>query len=103
VRFFGRGWIGRIDLLDARTSGRTPDELKAEIDRRRNESGGDETWVLGSGDGPGGRQTVVLADASLKRIDHPFADHHVEIGVVLQGPGGPRDDAEAAALRELGL
>ncbi len=88
-------WIGEIDLLDAPTGGRTPDELRAEIERRRSEAGGNETWVLGTIEGPDGRETVVLADASLKRIDHPFADHHVEIGVVLEGAP---DQAEAALL-----
>ena len=62
------------------------------------EPAGDESWVLGTIQGSAGRETIVLADAALKRIDHPFADHHVEIGVVLEGPGGLPDDAEAAAL-----
>lgn len=91
-------WIGRIDLLTLPAGGRTPDELRAEVDRRRTEPAGDESWVLGTLQGSGGRETIVLADAALKRIDHPFADHHVEIGVVLEGPGGLPDDAEAAAL-----
>jgi hypothetical protein len=39
----------------------------------------------------------VLADAGLKRIDHPFADQHVVITVVLEGGGMP-DDALAAEL-----
>ena len=90
-------WVGQIDLLEAPTGGRTPDELRAEILRRRDEPGGDETWVLATLGDPG-RATIVLADAALKRIDHPWADHHVEIGVVLEGPGGLPDDAEAAVL-----
>lgn len=91
-------WVGSIDLLDAPIGGRTPDELRAEIDRHRHEPSTDETWVLGTIDEPDGQRTIVLADASLKRIDHPFADHHVEIGVVLDGPTGLPDDAEAAVL-----
>jgi hypothetical protein len=90
-------WVGQIDLLEAPTGGRTPDELRAEILRRRDEPGGDETWVLATRGDPG-RETIVLANAALKRIDHPWADHHAEIGVVLDGPGGLPDDAEAAAL-----
>jgi hypothetical protein len=84
-------WVGQVDLLDLPTGGRTPDELRAEIERRRGEGGGRETWILGTIDGKDGRRTVVLADAALKRIDHPFADHHVEIGVVLEGTGGLPD------------
>jgi hypothetical protein len=76
-------WIGEITLLDAPTGGRTPAELTAEIERRRDEVGGTETWVLGELTQPDGRVVVVVADAALKRIDHPFADHHVEIAAPL--------------------
>ena len=89
-------WIGSIDLLDAPTGGRTPDELKAEIERHRAEPATEERWILGEFDGPGGR-AIVLADAGLKRIDHPFADQHVAITVVLEDGGLP-DDALAAEL-----
>lgn len=89
-------WIGSIDLLEAPTGGRTPAELMAEIDRHRAEPATDESWILGELDGPGGH-AIVMADAALKRIDHPFADQHVEITVVLEDGGLP-DDALAAAL-----
>jgi hypothetical protein len=91
-------WIGAIDLLDAAADGRTPDELRDEVHRHWNEPAGDEPWVLGTVGLPDGAEAIVLANAALKRIDHPFADHHVEIGVVLEGPRGLPDDAEAAAL-----
>ncbi len=87
-------WIGSVDVLEAPTGGRTPEELRAEVDRHRSDAVGDETWVLGrldDADGP----TFVTANAALKRIDHPFADKHVRIGVVLEGLP---EDAEAAAL-----
>jgi len=90
-------WIGEVTLLDAPTGGRTPDELGAEIERRRNEPVGDETWVLGELTRPNGEVEVVLADSALKRIDHPFADHHVEIVVLLADDRLP-DDATAAVL-----
>ncbi|MCI0583030.1 MAG: DUF695 domain-containing protein [Chloroflexi bacterium] len=90
-------WIGSIDVLDARTGGRTPAELKAEVERRRMAVRGDETWVMNRIEHADGRLTMIIADASLKRIDHPYADHHVGIGVVLEAGGMP-DDALAAAL-----
>lgn len=89
-------WIGSIDLLEAPTGGRTPHELRAEIERHRSEPATEERWILGQFDGPDGR-TLVLADAALKRIDHPFADQHVAIIVVLEDGGLP-DDALAAEL-----
>jgi hypothetical protein len=90
-------WIGQIDVLDAPTGGRTPDELRAEIERHKAEPAGDESWILGELEGSDG-PTIVLANAALKRIDHPFADQHVSIGVVLEGERGLPDDAEAAKL-----
>lgn len=90
-------WVGEIDLLEAPTGDRTPAELKAEVERHKAEPAGDETWVLRERTGPSGRVEIVLANAALKRIDHPFADHHVEIAVVLAADRLP-DDAEAAAL-----
>ena len=93
-------WVGAIDLLEAPTGGRTPDELRAEVARRREETGGDETWVLGTLTRPDGRQAIVTANAALKRIDHPFADHHVTIGVVLDGPVMPSDDVAAVLNAE---
>jgi hypothetical protein len=88
-------WIGAIDLLEAPTGGRTPDELRAEVARRRGEPAGEETWVLGTVTRPDGQTAVVTANAALKRIDHPFADHHVTIGVLLDGPVMPTDDIAA--------
>jgi hypothetical protein len=76
-------WIGAIEPLEAPSGGRTPAELRAEIDRRRAETAGDERWVLASGTAASGDPVVVVADASLKRVDHPFADHHVTVRVDL--------------------
>jgi hypothetical protein len=76
-------WIGAIEPLEAPSGGRTPDELRAEIDRRRAETAGDERWILATGTSASGDPVVVVADASLKRIDHPFADHHVAVRVEL--------------------
>jgi hypothetical protein len=41
----------------------------------------------------------VLADAGLKRIDHPFADHHVTVAVVFGADRFPTD-AETAMMNE---
>jgi hypothetical protein len=90
-------WIGQIDFLDAPTGGRTPDEIRAEIEGHKGEPAGDETWIVGQLDGPDG-PAIVTANGALKRIDHPFADQHVSIGVVLEGERGLPDDAEAATL-----
>lgn len=76
-------WIGSIEPLEAPSGGRTPDELRAEIDRRRAETPGDERWILATGTTASGEPVVVVADASLKRIDHPFADDHVTVRVEL--------------------
>ena len=89
-------WIGEIALDEAAAGGRTPAELKAEIATRSAEPSGDETWVLGERT-VGGQPEIVLADAGLKRIDHPFADHHVTIAILFGADRFPTD-AEAALL-----
>lgn len=90
-------WIGQVDILDAPTGGRTPDEIRAEVDRHRAEPTSDATWILRQLQSPDGPM-IVLANAALKRIDHPFADQHVSIGVVLEGERGLPDAAEAEKL-----
>ena len=92
-------WVGQIDLLEAPTGGRTPAELKAEIERRASEPSGDATWVLGELRDPSGSVAIVSADAGLKRIDHPFADHHVTLAVVFGADRMPTG-SEAALLNE---
>jgi hypothetical protein len=98
-----------IHLLEAPTGGRTPAELRAEIERRKTETAGGETWVLGERTGREGAVAIVLADAGLKRIDHPFADHHVTIAVVFGADRMPTtvettmmDEQEQDFLRRLG-
>jgi hypothetical protein len=91
-------WIGSIDLLDAPAGGRTPAELKAEVARRGAEASGDDHWVLVDRTDRDGQSEVVLVDAALKRIDHPFAGRHAEIGVVMADDGWLPDEAASAAL-----
>jgi hypothetical protein len=102
-------WVGEIHLLEAPTGGRTPAELRAEVERRRTQTAGEETWVLVERTGRGGAVAIVLADAGLKRIDHPFADHHVTVAVVFGADRMPTaaemtmmDEQEQDFLRRLG-
>jgi hypothetical protein len=90
-------WVGEIDLLEAPTGGLTPAELKATIDRHKAESTGDETWVVRDVRKADGNVEIVSANAALKRIDHPFHDHHVTITVVM-GIDRMPTDTEAAVL-----
>jgi hypothetical protein len=89
-------WVGQIDMLEAPSGGKTPGELKAEVARHAAEPAG-ATWVLGQMSGPDGQPMIVVADAALKRIDHPYADIHVAVRIRLDDGGMP-DDACAASL-----
>lgn len=91
-------WVGQLDLLDEPTGGRTPDELKSEIERRSAEAAGDDHWVLSTRTRQDGVVEIIVADAALKRIDHPFADRHAVVRIL---PGDDRwlpNAAEAAIL-----
>ena len=90
-------WIGSIDLLDAPGDGLRPDELKAEVARHAAEPAGEETWIIGRLQNPDGSVGVASVNAALKRIDHPFLDHHVTITVIL-GVDRLPNDAEAETL-----
>ena len=57
------GGIVAIDLLEAPVGGRTPAELRSEVERRRTETGDANTWVVGERTGPDGAVAVVAADA----------------------------------------
>jgi hypothetical protein len=90
-------WIGQIELLEAPTDGLTPAELKTEIDGHKAEAAGDETWVVRDIRNADGQVEIVSANAGLKRIDHPFHDHHVTIAIVM-GIDRMPNDAEAEVL-----
>lgn len=92
-------WIGHIDILADPTGGRTPAELKAEIDRRATEAAsGDDHWVLSERHLPSGQVEIIVADASLKRIDHPFAQRHAMIRTVVADDRWLPTAAESAVL-----
>jgi len=90
-------WIGKIDVLEGPTGGRTPDELRAELEQHVSRPGDAATWILGEARDQAGQPMIVLADAALKRIDHPFRDQHVAIAIVLDDGQMP-DDALASEL-----
>jgi hypothetical protein len=82
-------WIGTIEPLEAPAGGRTPAELMAEVRRRAAESVQPDSWLIAQRVGPAGEVAIVMANAALKRIDHPFADKHVEIRLPIEGGGMP--------------
>ena len=93
-------WVGQIDLLDAPVGGRTPAELKDEIDRRSAESAGDDRWVLVEEDATrrGGRDHRCrrLAEThrpSLRRParDRPDAGQRRAMAAERRGSGDPGD------------
>lgn len=93
-------WIGEIDILGDPTGGRTPAELKAEIDRRSTEATGEEHWVLSERQLPNGQVEIILADAALKRIDHPFADRHAVIRTIAKDDDRWLPNAAESAILE---
>jgi hypothetical protein len=96
-------WVGTIDVDPAAQAGRTPDELRAELERRSGEATG-EQWALLQGDDGRGGVMIVRLNASLKRIDHPFADKHLAVSVergLDVADDKAQNDAIAAAEEEL--
>ena len=92
-------WIGVIELFEGPTGGRTPAELKAEVERRASEPAGDDTWVNGEVTRPDGTVDLAIADTALKRIDHPFHDTWVCVQM-LWGSDRYPTDAEAEQLNQ---
>jgi hypothetical protein len=90
-------WIGQIDLAETPIDGLAPGDLRAEVERRGHEPAGDDTWIVIELPQADGSVAIASANAALKRIDHPFLDHHVTISVVL-GIDRMPNDAEAATL-----
>ena len=89
-------WIGAIELFDAPSDGRTPDELKAEVARHAAEPG-EEAWVNGDRTRPDGQVELIIANAALKRIDYPFHDTWVWVQM-LWGADRYPTDSEAPVL-----
>jgi hypothetical protein len=72
-------WIGTIDLLPDAISGRTPQELAAEV-RRRAASASGGTWSLGTLSS-GGQDGIAAVDLSIKPIDHPYCQDHLTVTI----------------------
>lgn len=105
-------WIGAIDLLPEAISGRTPEELVAEV-RRRSDAATGGTWTLGTLE-IGGQGGIAALNLSIKPIDHPYCQHRLLVTIArgtehLAGDGAAEadrvNDAEdvlAAALVGIG-
>ena len=96
-------WIGSVDLLEAESGGRTPEELRAEVARRAAAATCD-AWVLAERTDRRGERALVSANAALKHIDHPFAAHHLLVTVdrgLEQLAGSPESQELNAAEDEL--
>jgi hypothetical protein len=91
-------WIGAIELFEAPTGGKTPAELTAEVERRAAEPS-DDVWVNGERERPDGQVELVIANASLKRIDHPFHDTWVWVQM-LWGADRYPTEKESATLND---
>ncbi len=72
-------WIGSIDLMDAPTGGRTPEELRAEIERRAPTATGD-TWTLATIQ-DGRDEAVAVLNLAVKPIDHVDCRYHLVVTV----------------------
>ena len=92
-------WIGSIDLLDAPTGGRTPDELRAEMTRHAGEAP-DDQWTLGTiGDGEG----IAVLNLTIKPIDHPECRFHLIVTMargIEQLAHNPDETAEVDAAED---
>jgi hypothetical protein len=73
-------WIGTVDVLDDQTGGRTPEELRAEVDRQAATATGD-SWILATlTDGRGGN-SLISVNATIKPIDYPLCLFHLVVTV----------------------
>ena len=89
-------WTGAIDADPEAAAGITPDELRDEIRRRAASSTGDQWSLIEARDGRND-PVLVRLHSSLKRIDHPFASHHLQV-VLERGFDTAGDTAEREAI-----
>ncbi len=73
-------WLGQLAMDPSAQAGRTADELRAEFERRAAGATRDQ-WAILQGTDAKGRDVIVRLNASLKRIDQPFADQHLAVTV----------------------
>ena len=89
-------WTGAIDADPEAASGVTPEALRDEIRRRAESSTGDQWALIEARDG---RDDPVLVrlNSSLKRIDYPYASHHLAV-ILERGFDAASDVAEREAI-----
>ena len=90
-------WTGAIDADPEAASGITPDELRDEI---RTAGGVVHRRAVGAASRPATGGTIpvlVRLHSSLKRIDHPYASHHLQV-VLERGFDAASDTAEREAI-----
>jgi hypothetical protein len=89
-------WTGAIDADPEAADGITPDSLRDEIRTRAASSTGDQWALIEARDG---RDDPVLIrlHSSLKRIDHPYAGHHLQV-VLERGFDAARNTEEREAI-----
>ena len=75
-------WIGKVDVSEEPFAGRTPTELKSEVERCSAAATRDK-WGLAQRADRKGTQAIVLANTALKRIDFPFASTLVVVSIGL--------------------
>ena len=104
-------WVGEIEILDLETGGRTPDELKAEVERQAAGATG-QAWVLAQGTDQRGHPVLLTLNRALKPIDRPFNQTLVVVTVdrgieqLANSPESPEleaaEDRLTAALEAVG-
>ena len=73
-------WVGAIEIDPSALEGGTPEELAAEVRRRAPTATGD-AWAIAEGTDARGNPVLMRYNASVKRIDHPLANHHLAVSV----------------------
>ena len=73
-------WIGAITIDPEAAVGDKPEELAAEVKRRAETATGD-MWTLAEGTDSRDNPILVRYTPSVKRIDHPYAGHHLTVAV----------------------
>jgi hypothetical protein len=89
-------WIGAIDADPAALEGMTREELRDEV-RRRAASATGSSWALLEATDGRGDPVLVRMNSSLKRIDHPYAGHHLAV-TIERGLEHAGDHAELEAI-----
>jgi Family of unknown function (DUF695) len=90
-------WVGEIDVLDAPITGRSPSELRDEVDRQAAQATG-ESWSLSTRTDRRGEEAIVVANVAIKSIDFPYHQHHALVTVPTGSEALAGNAAESDAL-----